>query len=43
MTTFEIATIPALAAIVYTIIDTVKTAMGGDDRFKRCVCQLETA
>ena len=38
MTTFtEIATIPALAAIVYTIIDIVKTAMGGDEKFKRFI------
>ena len=26
---YEIATIPAIAAIVYTIIDIVKTAVGG--------------
>ena len=38
MTTFtEIATIPALAAIVYTIIDIVKTALGGDEKFKRFI------
>lgn len=37
MTTYEIATIPALAAIVYTIIDIVKTAMGGDEKFKRFI------
>lgn len=38
MTTFtEIASIPALAAIVYTIIDIAKTAMGGDDKFKRFI------
>ena len=37
MTNFEIATIPALAAIVYTIIDIVKTAMGGDEKFKRFI------
>lgn len=37
MTTFEIATIPALAAIVYTIIDIIKTAMGGDEKFKRFI------
>lgn len=37
MTNFEIATIPALAAIVYTIIDIVKTAMGGDAKFKRFI------
>ena len=39
----EIATIPALAAIVYTIIDITKTAMGGDayqkevDHFIECI------
>lgn len=34
---YEITTIPALAAIVYTIIDIVKTACGGDDKFKRFI------
>ena len=33
----EIATIPALAAIVYTIIDITKTAVGGDEKFKRFI------
>lgn len=33
----EIVTIPALAAIVYTVIDVVKTAMGGDEKFKRFI------
>ena len=33
----EIATIPALAAIVYTIIDITKTAMGGDEKFRRFI------
>ena len=33
----EITTIPALAAIVYTIIDIAKTALGGDERFKRFI------
>ena len=37
MTNFETATIPALAAIVYTIIDIIKTAMGGDEKFKRFI------
>ena len=39
MTTFtEITTtIPALAAIVYTVIDIAKTAMGGDEKFKRFI------
>lgn len=44
MTTFtEIATIPALAAIVYTIIDIVKTAMGGDEKFKRFIPLISCA
>lgn len=33
----EIMTIPAIAAIVYTIIDITKTACGGDERFKRFI------
>ena len=33
----NITTIPALAAIVYTIIDITKTAMGGDEKFKRFI------
>lgn len=38
MTTFyDFATIPAIAAIVYTIIDIVKTAVGGDEKFKRFI------
>ena len=38
MTTFyEAAAIPALAAIVYTIIDITKTAMGGTDKFNRFI------
>ena len=38
MSTFsEIITIPAIAAIVYTIIDIVKTACGGDENFKRFI------
>lgn len=38
MTNFtEIASIPALAAIVYTIIDIVKTALGGDEKFRRFI------
>ena len=38
MTNFtDITTIPALAAIVYTIIDIAKTALGGDERFKRFI------
>lgn len=38
MTTFtDIATIPALAAIVYTIIDITKTALGGVEKFSRFI------
>lgn len=38
MTTFtDFTAIPALAAIVYTIIDIAKTAMGGDEKFKRFI------
>lgn len=33
----EFTTIPALAAIVYTVIDIVKTAMGGDEKFRRFI------
>lgn len=33
----NITKIPALAAIVYTIIDITKTAMGGDEKFKRFI------
>lgn len=33
----EITTIPALAAIVYTIIDIAKTAMGGDEKSRRFI------
>ena len=33
----DITTIPALAAIVYTIIDITKTAMGGDEKFRRFI------
>ena len=33
----EITTIPSLAAIVYTIIDVAKTAMGGDEKFRRFI------
>ena len=33
----DITVIPALAAIVYTIIDITKTAMGGDEKFKRFI------
>lgn len=33
----DITTIPALAAIVYTVIDIVKTLRGDDERFKRLI------
>lgn len=32
-----IVTIPAIAAIVYTVIDIVKTACRGDEKFKRFI------
>ena len=32
-----IITVPAIAAIVYTVIDIVKTACGGDEKFKRFI------
>lgn len=32
-----IVTVPAIAAIVYTLIDIVKTACGGDEKFKRFI------
>lgn len=35
--TYTIVTIPAIAAIVYTLIDIVKTACGGDEKFKRFI------
>ena len=35
MTDFTV--IPALVAIVYTIIDIAKTAIGGDEKFKRFI------
>ena len=38
MTNFvEIATIPAIAAVVYTLMDIAKTAMGGDQKFSRFI------
>lgn len=38
MTNFtEFATIPAIAAIVYTIIDITKTALGGTEKFARFI------
>ena len=33
----EITMIPALAAIVYTLIDVTKTALGGDEKFRRFI------
>ena len=44
MTNFvDFATIPAIAAIVYTIIDIVKTAVGGDEKFKRFIPLISCA
>lgn len=40
---YEIATIPAIAAIVYTIIDIVKTAVGGAEKFKRFIPLISCA
>lgn len=40
---YEIATIPAIAAIVYTIIDIVKTAVGGIEKFKRFIPLISCA
>ncbi len=38
MTAFtEIVTIPAIAAIVYAVIDIIKTACGGNEKFKRFI------
>ena len=38
MTNFaEIATIPAIAAVVYTLMEIAKTALGGDESFKRFI------
>lgn len=34
---YEIATIPAIVAIVYTIIDIIKIAVGGTEKFKRFI------
>ena len=36
-TFYEAVAIPALAAIVYTIIDITKTAMGGTEKFNRFI------
>lgn len=33
----EIASVPAIAAIVYTVIDIVKTAVGGSEKFNRFI------
>ena len=33
----SITVIPAIAAVVYTIIDIVKTACGGDEKFKQFI------
>lgn len=33
----EITIIPAIATVVYTLMDISKTAMGGNDKFKRFI------
>ena len=38
-----IITVPAIAAIVYTVIDIVKTACGGDEKFKRFIPLIAAA
>ena len=44
MTNFsDFVTIPAIAAIVYTIIDIIKTAVGGDEKFKRFIPLISCA
>ena len=40
---YEIATIPAIAAIVYTIIDIAKTAVGSTEQFKRFIPLISCA
>ncbi len=37
MNATTIVTIPAIAAIVYSLIDIVKTICGGDEKFKRFI------
>ena len=39
----SITVIPAIAAVVYTIIDIVKTACGGDEKFKRFIPLISAA
>ena len=44
MTNFtEFVTIPAIAAIVYTIIDMTKTALGGTEKFVRFIPLISCA
>ena len=44
MTNFtEFVTIPAIAAIVYTIIDMTKTALGGTEKFTRFIPLISCA
>ena len=38
-----IVSVPAIAAIVYTVIDIVKTACGGDEKFKRFIPLIAAA
>ena len=40
---YEFVTIPAIAAIVYTIIDIVKTAVGSTEKFKRFIPLISCA
>ena len=43
MNATTIVTIPAIAAIVYSLIDIVKTACGGDEKFKRFIPLVSAA
>lgn len=36
-TSAQAAAVPAIAAIVYTIIEILKTALGGDEKFRRFI------
>lgn len=43
MNATTIVTIPTIAAIVYSLIDIVKTACGGDEKFKRFIPLISAA
>lgn len=43
MNATTIVTIPAIAAIFYSLIDIVKTACGGDEKFKRFIPLISAA